>query len=61
MRNFKYTVRRLTQTEFNNNEMRGGRLNDSLVDSLAPNQKLLYKTLIVDFEIDEAVAAFASM
>ena len=61
MRNLKMTVRRLTQTEITPNDAKSGKLNDSLIDSLAPLQTIMYKHLIVEYEIDEAVAAFACL
>ena len=36
MRNLKMTVRRLTQTELVQNEVKGGRLNDSFIEALRP-------------------------
>ena len=48
MRNLKMTVRRLTQTEFTQNEIKGGKMNESFIDALAPDQTMLYKRLIMD-------------
>ena len=61
MRSFKMTVRRLTQTELIAGEFKSGRLNDSLIDSLAAEQTLLYKRLIIDFGIDSVVATYACL
>ena len=62
MRSLKLTVRMLTQTEFVQSEVKGGgRLNDSLIEALTFTQTLLYKQLILDFQIDETVAAFACL
>ncbi len=61
MRSLKLTVRRLTQTELVAGEVRSGRLNDSLLNSLASDQILLYKRLIVDFGLDDVVATYACL
>jgi len=61
MRSQKLIVRRLTQTEIIPGEVKSGRLNDSLIDSLAADQTLLYKRLIADYNIDEAVATYACL
>ena len=36
-------------------------MNDSLIEALSAPQTLLYKRLILDYQIDEAVAAFACL
>ena len=60
MRHLKLTVRRLTQTE-TKDELNAGRLNESFVDALSPNQAIIYKSLILDYHLDEAVVAFACL
>ena len=61
LRQLKMNVRRLTQTEFNQNDIRKGNLNDSFIESLQPSQTMIYKKLVLDFGIDESVAAFACL
>ena len=38
-----------------------GKLNESLIETLQPQQILMYKKLIIDYGIDESVAIFACM
>ena len=61
MRSQTLTVRRLTQTEIIPGEVKSGRLNDSLIETLASDQTLLYKRLIADYNIDESVATYACL
>jgi len=55
------TVRRLTQTEFNSNDVRRSKLNESMIDQLEPAKTMIYKKLVYDYGIDESVAAFACL
>ena len=61
LRQIKMNVRRLTLTEVHQTDIRKGNLNDSFIESLQPAQTLVYKKLVIDYGIDESVAAFACL
>ena len=55
------TVRQLTQTDLTSPDATRSKLNESMIEALLPEQTLVYKKLIIDYGIDESVAAFACL